>query len=786
MKKTKLQALELAHFRGATQPTRIGFDSEKKVTMIFGENGTGKSSIVDGFSFVCEQDIGSLGDRSGADRDLATSITGSDPLVRVTLTTDSGSWAASFKTNTKKVLVKPSTGCPDARILRRASILRLIEAEPSLRFAVLQEYFNVSQIEKCEKALGDAIRSKEVELASQVQAFAQAEEALARLWKSEGSPAPSAQQWAADEAAKDLASLGTQIKAADAITAAISDTETKSATVATAAARVTSATTAYNKALAEQKAEESKVIGQNTELLALLQKALSFLKTNPSQACPVCQQPADGDHLSGELAKRMATMTDLARAATGSEAQKRALDIATAQLTGAEAAFVEAVHQTASTTNASLLPPLAQSPILATELAAVQDGSLEVEQRLKAAAAILETLVSLKPALKTFRDNAQKTVNQQAAIVTQLQQLHRSRTGQESTSTLLTRLRQALRVVGDTRKAFVTEVLTEISTEVERLYTKLHPGEKVGAIRLSLDPKYVGSLYLHGDFHTAKSVTPQSIFSESHLDTLGLCVFLALAKRYKTDDTIIILDDVLTSVDAAHLDRFIELIHDEEQHFNQVIVTTHYRPWRDRYRNHRAPGNKVHFIELRPWTLESGIRVQGMILELSGLKGAAAATPFDRQAIASKAGIFLENVLEFLARVYNCRLPVNGHSGYTLRELSDCLPSKLLKALRVERASAQEDATGAEQTVWQPIPLESLIARVKSLAAVRNQVGCHYSDLGSLCTDAEVEDLAQTAIALGEALVCVKGGDFPSRSKSGSYHECRSKKVRLHPFEQPQ
>ena len=191
-------------------------------------------------------------------------------------------------------------------------------------------------------------------------------------------------------------------------------------------------------------------------------------------------------------------------------------------------------------------------------------------------------------------------------------------------------------VVSSTRKTFVSEVLKEISTEVERLYSKLHPDENVGGIRLSLDVERFGSLHLHGDFHTAKGIAPQSLFSESHLDTLGLCVFLALAKRYKTEDTLIILDDVLTSVDSAHLDRFIELIHEEEQHFSQVILTTHYRPWRDRYRNHRAPGNKVHFIELRPWTLPEGIRIQGMKLDLGELKDALRATSFDRQNVAAK------------------------------------------------------------------------------------------------------------------------------------------------------
>ncbi len=57
----KLKSLTLKHFRGATQPLAIPFDEDKKLTMVFGENGTGKSTIVDAFSFLCEQSSGSLG-----------------------------------------------------------------------------------------------------------------------------------------------------------------------------------------------------------------------------------------------------------------------------------------------------------------------------------------------------------------------------------------------------------------------------------------------------------------------------------------------------------------------------------------------------------------------------------------------------------------------------------------------------------------------------------------------------------------------------------------------------
>lgn len=68
-----------------------------------------------------------------------------------------------------------------------------------------------------------------------------------------------------------------------------------------------------------------------------------------------------------------------------------------------------------------------------------------------------------------------------------------------------------------------------------------------------------------------------------------------VSKKYGDENTILVLDDVMMSVDENHLDRFIDLLHSESVNFGHILVTTHYRPWRDRYRNNRAPGGRVHF-----------------------------------------------------------------------------------------------------------------------------------------------------------------------------------------------
>jgi hypothetical protein len=407
------------------------------------------------------------------------------------------------------------------------------------------------------------------------------------------------------------------------------------------------------------------------------------------------------------------------------------------------------------------------------------------EDRIQKLPSVIKGFTSSLAATAKAGADAQKIANQHTAISGHVRQVENSTKKVEVLDALRKRLAELLAVVDAERKAFVSKVLEGISGDVEALYNRVHPGESVGGVKLTIDPRFIGSLHLHADFHSAKGITPQSVFSESHLDTLGLCVFLALAKRYSVEGSIIILDDVLTSVDASHLDRIISVLHEEAAHFSHTIITTHYRPWRDRYRFHRAPTADIAFVELRTWSLDGGIRLFKSQSSLTDLKAVLAAPAFDRQSVASKAGQLLENLLDFMARCYQCRLRLTGQSHYTLFELLDCFSKELRKLLRVERLDKSQNVASALPAAWVSTPIAPIIERLKTLAIVRNHVGAHYNTLGSDCTDSEVETFAKTVVELTDLLVCPKGGDLPDRSKTGSFHQSKSGHVRLHPLEEP-
>ena len=133
--KAKVSKLSLFGFRGATQPVEINFDTTKPVTLVFGENGTGKSTIADALDFVCNRHFGSLEDRSmsAQPKSHVTSL-GQDPKkLKVLLASSVGNFTGTLSKDGP--VIAPATGCPDARILRRSNILQLLDAQAGLCLA---------------------------------------------------------------------------------------------------------------------------------------------------------------------------------------------------------------------------------------------------------------------------------------------------------------------------------------------------------------------------------------------------------------------------------------------------------------------------------------------------------------------------------------------------------------------------------------------------------------------------------------------------------------------------
>src|SRR6185437_168384 len=288
---------------------------------------------------------------------------------------------------------------------------------------------------------------------------------------------------------------------------------------------------------------------------------------------------------------------------------------------------------------------------------------LRTPASLALAVELLSQCTAFDAALRSERDAISKEIENLRAIKIQYGAVLRNAKQGKHLESLNQRLSALLAIVEKERKQFVDEALDSICKRVDTLYYTLHPGENIGDIKLQLDPNRRGSLNVWSRFESKQEVPPQAYYSEAHLDTLGVCIFIALAERDSSGDTLLVLDDVLTSADEAHIQRFITMVHAQIK--LPVLITTHYRPWRDKYRYAKGPVANIQLIELLSWSQSKGIRHTKTKLEIDILRDFLGTEPIDRQAVASKAGVLLEAALREICMLYRCRLPLDADGRHT-------------------------------------------------------------------------------------------------------------------------
>ena len=113
------------------------------------------------------------------------------------------------------------------------------------------------------------------------------------------------------------------------------------------------------------------------------------------------------------------------------------------------------------------------------------------------------------------------------------------------------------------------------------------------------------SLTFEVDFMGHGTHPPHALHSEGHQDSMGICLFLALNEELvKGELGLIVLDDVMMSVDTGHRKDVCRLIAD---HFTdcQFVITTHDRTWAKQLKQERIV-EASQVIEFTGWTLESG------------------------------------------------------------------------------------------------------------------------------------------------------------------------------------
>ena len=770
-----LTKLTIEHLRGSVVPFSLLFEKDKKLSVIYGENATGKTTICDAFEFLGNGKVSSLENRGlGKTERYWHSVQKKPADVSVTLETLSADPSkpdiCRATIGKGEVLATPPALRPKVEVLRRSQILSLIQAKPGERYAAISRFIDVSGVEASEGALRDLIRELAGRREIAVARVRENLDALIQFWETAGKQGKDHLSWAEAESKRDLGTSAAELAALDGLQTAFSRLTDYPAQLKPA----NDAVSATQKAAAAAKAKADEctqsIAADAEETMGLLDTAKSFFNKHPNPpVCPLCESAENVHGLAERINQRLEKFSTLQRALRAKHAADSDVQNASKQL---EALKANAKRHAQEFEKARARLPKWPEDIELPETSAPEEIS-DLAEWLKKMAHLPELwkkveiarhdrkqfLTTLKLALKTFQDNAK---------------------AQKELDVLLPKLTKALEIVEEERRKFTDTILSKIAREVGRIYEIVHPGEGLNKISLELDPNKRASLEIGANFCGQADTPPQAYFSDSHLDTLGLCVFLALAALDGPEKTILVLDDVLASVDEPHVERLIEMLYAEAIRFRHCVITTHYRPWKQKLRWGWLKNGQCQFIELTKWTDKNGLTLIRSIPDAERLRALLSETPPDPQLVCAKAGVILEAILDFITQIYECSVPRRPGGLYTLGDLLPAIDKKLRNALTVE--VGVKDAAGAIS--YTTVKLTPILEELIRIAQARNVFGCHFNTLSFELLESDAIGFGQKVLQLSEAVTCPKAG-WPRNAKSGKYWATSGETRRLHPLQQP-
>ena len=298
------------------------------------------------------------------------------------------------------------------------------------------------------------------------------------------------------------------------------------------------------------------------------------------------------------------------------------------------------------------------------------------------------------------------------------------------------------------RKNSIQILMEAISETAHEYYQFIHPGESIGSLEILVKQQANASLELKSDFY-GRSGDPRGHYSEGHLDSLGLCIFLAIRRfqfQHFPDIALLVLDDVLHSVDGNHRRATAEMIF-EKFSDHQIFITTHDPIWFEYLKSaakKHMNGKEFEYYKISQWTLEDGPIFGDHLNDYEWLVSdhCRTASPPDRTI---KAGRLLEAMLQDLCHNLMISVPYNKNGNYTLDPLWSAFRKKALKSSGFKEVSA------------------NCLEKIEKTRHLRNWVGAHWNIWAQGITAREAQDFCDGVIDLRKLVYCDICGQFITR-----------------------
>jgi len=638
----RLIELEIHNVRGILQLT---LKPDGKNLVIWGPNGSGKSAVVDAIDFLLTGRISRLlGKGTGAIRlrehgphidhkpEEATvraiiQLPGvATPVEIERCMGDPGTlkYDKAVKHHLQPILGLAGRG---SHVLTRRDILRYIAAEAGTRAQEIQALLNVSELEDIRKALVKTLNSLRAECKSVKKSVDTAKSAVNATLQEETYREETVLQFINERRkildGQPISELRVEdLKKGLVPPASLPSDRVVNITIFEQDVRNSrSAISSENQLKIARDDEKLRALTATIRTDAQLQRELSRRQLtqlgisliDESGSCPLCDTPWRPRELREYLEDRLKTAELAAR--HQSEIESLSTDI----IASADSATI-----------------YLRNVIKSAELAGIKD---ELQPLLRWLSDLEQLVAALGNALEKYPDDrfapqqvkrllAPDDITQILAQVQSIVQAKYPKTTLEQTAwDMLTRLEENLKALKKAETAFIAAELSqkrarilltsfenardsvlgrlydEMSDRFSELYRKLHEADE-STFEARIEPRGA-ALNFEVDFFDRGSYPPLALHSEGHQDSMGLCLYLALAERL-TEGMIdlTILDDVIMSIDAGHRRRVCDLLGSVLPD-RQFLITTHDKTWATQLRSEGIVTSSGS-VEFSRWSIDTG------------------------------------------------------------------------------------------------------------------------------------------------------------------------------------
>jgi DNA repair exonuclease SbcCD ATPase subunit len=643
----KLKAFTIAGFRGIRQPLSLPVEKSGKPVslLIYGRNGTGKSSIADAWEWLTSGKVQHLAREGAAEASYPhkAAMTPGETYVTAHFTDPRFTEVKLEFDFARKSQPKPSSNLTALRQelrhpshLRYADLTRFVlmtkgerfdELAGLMGFASQMQYLkSLRRVEAQVKAAVEQAKSAVMETTAQLRlqfgqgaTLPQSIAHMAERCKEHGYP-PSEQSLeavrvASSELSGAIAADPTLIKLG--LIQPIQIAARVSLISSSLAAHVST----YRQVLGSMKVEQAQQAHAQHQV-SLFEAAQALLKvTEDASNCPICKRPFEGDlleHVSGELA-RLRHIQQLRTELSSAKARlNQAMGLLPSQLLSPISAdsllqlgldgdewknLKDAVSETESAI--SVVRAILQretTTITDEDILDAQSAESQTIQSclaLTAAQDAFAAIVDTKAASLKQSKAQEKRVSDAKFVANGLNlidELFKRRMVNAAWDSVLSEFQPAVDDFSQKSVESVGERFEEISAKVKSLFALLEKDtEGIGEPKLKLVPTQDRAVVLEVMFHGETISPAYKYLSESQLNSFGLAVFIASALHFNEQCGVMILDDIVNSFDAHKRPRLVQLIKEHLAN-HQVILLTHDRLFQDQVLNSFPNWNRLDFF----------------------------------------------------------------------------------------------------------------------------------------------------------------------------------------------